>query len=71
MGSVFLEGPEGDSIRVETCWPNAIMNIIKFYRVSMIHHCIFMYVCVKHFGMANIKFVNLMFMGPCIIFIVE
>jgi len=27
---VFLEGPEDDSIRIETCCPNTIINIIKF-----------------------------------------
>ena len=31
--SVFLEGPEDDSIRIETCCPNTIMNIIKFFCV--------------------------------------
>jgi len=30
LGSVFLEGPEDDSIRIETCCPNTIINIIKF-----------------------------------------
>jgi len=29
-GSVFLEGPEDDSIRIETCHPNTIINIMKF-----------------------------------------
>ena len=28
--SIFLEGPEDDSIRIETCCPNTIINIIKF-----------------------------------------
>ena len=32
-GSVFLEGPEDDSMRIETCCPNTIINIIKFFRV--------------------------------------
>ena len=31
--TVFLEGPEDDSIRIETCCPNTILNIIKFCRV--------------------------------------
>ena len=26
----ILEGPEDDSIRIETCCPNTIINIIKF-----------------------------------------
>jgi len=26
----FLEGPEDDSIRIETCCPNTIINIQKF-----------------------------------------
>jgi len=29
-GSVFLEGPEDGSIRIETCYPNTIINIMKF-----------------------------------------
>jgi hypothetical protein len=40
----FLQGPDDDSIRIETCCPNTIMNIIKFRRVSLTHHCIFIYV---------------------------
>ena len=28
--AVFLEGPEDDSIRTETCRPNTVINIIKF-----------------------------------------
>ena len=28
--TVFLEGPEDDSKRIETCCPNTIINIIKF-----------------------------------------
>ena len=38
----ILGGPEDDSVRIETCCPNRIINII-----------------------------NLMFIGPCIILIVE
>ena len=30
LKSIFLEGPEDDSIRFETCCPNTIINIIKF-----------------------------------------
>ena len=30
MESVSLERPEDDSIRIETCCPNTIINIIKF-----------------------------------------
>jgi len=26
----MLEGPEDDSIKIETCCPNTIINIIKF-----------------------------------------
>jgi len=26
----FLEGPEDDSIRIETCCPNTTINVIKF-----------------------------------------
>jgi len=30
QGSIFLEGPEDDSIRIETFCPSTIINIIKF-----------------------------------------
>ena len=43
-GSVFLEGPEDDSIRIETCCPNTIINTIKFCCVWLIYHCVFIYV---------------------------
>jgi len=26
----ILEGPEDDSVRIETCFPNTVINIIKF-----------------------------------------
>ena len=39
-----LEGPEDDSIRIETYCPNTIINIIKFCCVWLTHHCIFIYV---------------------------
>ena len=29
LDPIFLEGPEDDSIRIETCFPNKIKNIIK------------------------------------------
>ena len=32
-GSVLSEGPKDDSIRIETCCPNTVINIIKFCRV--------------------------------------
>jgi len=38
-----LEGPEDDSIGIETCCPNTIINKIKFFCVLLIHHCIFIY----------------------------
>ena len=37
----MLEGPEDDSIRIGTCCPNTIINIIKFCCVSLMFHCIF------------------------------
>jgi len=40
--SVFLEGPEDDSIKIETCCPSTIINIIKC--VWLTHYCIFIYV---------------------------
>ena len=39
----ILEGPEDDSIRIETCRPNTIINIIQFL-LCLIHHFIFIYV---------------------------
>jgi len=54
QGSIFLERPEDDSIRIETCCPNTIKNIIKVCCVWLTHHCVF-YIRVKHFGMANVK----------------
>jgi hypothetical protein len=55
--SILIESSSGpsndDSVRIETCCPNTIINTIKFCCVWLIHHCIF--ICVKHFGMANIK----------------
>jgi len=27
QGSIFLEGPEDDSVRIETCCPSTIINI--------------------------------------------
>ena len=44
LESVFLEGPEDDSIRIETCCPNTIINIIKCCCISLTHHCVFIYV---------------------------
>ena len=29
LRSIFLEGPEDESIRIETCRPNTTINIIK------------------------------------------
>ena len=40
----FLEGSADDSVRIETCRPNTIINIIKFCSVWLTHHCIFIYV---------------------------
>jgi hypothetical protein len=37
----YLERPEDDSIRIETCCPNTIKNIIKVCCVLLTHHCIF------------------------------
>jgi len=43
--SIFLEGPEDDSIRIEICCPSTIINIIKFF-LCLTHHCIFIqYMC--------------------------
>ena len=39
----FLEGPEDDCIRVETCYPNTIINIIKFCCFWLTHHCIIIF----------------------------
>jgi hypothetical protein len=40
-GSIFLEAPEDDSIRIETRCPNTIKNIIKVCCVWLTHYCIF------------------------------
>ena len=37
----ILEGPEDDSIRIETCCPSTIINIIKFCCVWLTHRCVF------------------------------
>ena len=29
-GSIFLEGPEDDSIKIETVCPSTMINIVKF-----------------------------------------
>ena len=34
----ILEGPEDDSIRIETCCPNTIINIIKFSQLLIPTH---------------------------------
>jgi len=30
QGSIFLEEPEDDTVRIETCCPNTIIHMIKF-----------------------------------------
>ena len=40
----FLVRPEDNSISIETCRPNTIIDIIKLCCVWLIHHCIFIYV---------------------------
>ena len=46
--------PEDDSIRIETCCPSTIINIIKVL-LCLTDTSLYIYICVKHFGMANIK----------------
>jgi hypothetical protein len=53
----FLEGPEVDSIRIETCCPRTIINIIKLCCVWLIHHCIFVYV-LNTSGCQTLKIVS-------------
>jgi len=47
----ILEGTEDGYIRIETCCPNTIINIIKFccvwYIVVYLYNCIFIYVFTK------------------------
>ena len=43
-GSIFLEGPDDGSIRIETCCPSTIINIIKVCCVWLTHHFIFIVV---------------------------
>ena len=52
-GSIFLEGPEDDSIRIETCCPSTIINIKVLF--CLIDISLYFYICVKHFGTANFK----------------
>ena len=40
----ILVGPEDDSIRIETCYPDKIINIIKFCCVCYI--IVYIYVCI-------------------------
>ena len=56
---LILEGPEDDSIGVETCCPknsNIIIMFVVFDWYSVIYICMYvcMYVC-KHAGTVNIK----------------
>ena len=48
-------GPEDDYIRIETYCPNTIINTIKFL-LCLTDTSLYIYMCGKHLGMANIKF---------------
>ena len=39
--SIVLEGPEDDSIRIETCCLNTLINIVKVSCVGLTYHCKF------------------------------
>jgi len=49
-----LEGPEDDSIRIETCCPNTIKN--NKVLLCLTDTSLYIYICVKHFGMVYIQF---------------
>jgi len=51
----ILEGPEDDSVRIETCCPNTIINIRNKVLLCLTDTSLYIYTCVKQFGMANIK----------------
>ena len=53
----ILEGPEDDSIRIETCCPNTIINVTKFCCVWLTHHCIFIPMAIGCFICVNISLV--------------
>jgi len=42
--SIPIEGPEDDSIRIETCYPNTIINIIKFW-LCLTDTSLYIYTC--------------------------
>jgi len=42
----ILEGPEDDSIRIETCCPNTIINIIKVL-LCLTDTSLYIYICCK------------------------
>jgi len=45
---IMMHGPI--NIRIETCCPNTIINIIKFYCVWLMHHCVFIYFMGPYFA---------------------
>jgi len=45
--------PEDDSIRIETCYPNTIINNRVLLCLS--DTLLYIYICLKHFGVANFK----------------
>ena len=47
-----------DSIRIETCYPNTIINITTFFFLCLTDTSQYISICVEHFVMANINFVS-------------
>jgi len=62
--SILIESSSGpsndDSVRIETCCPNTIINTIKFCCVWLIHHCIFIYV-LNTSGWQTLKVTELLY----------
>jgi len=50
----ILEGPEDDSVRVETCCPNKKVS----KQLLCLTDTLYIPICVKHFVMVNIKFLK-------------
>ena len=51
----ILEGPEDDSIRIETRRLNTITNTTNYF-LCLTDTSLYICTCVKHFGIANIKY---------------
>jgi len=48
----ILDGPEDDSLRIETCCLNNTHNKVP---LCLTDTSLYIYICVEHFGMGNVK----------------